>query len=286
MAPERLYLKDFLHPADAARSLQERIRDASNVASWGPGPNGAAQLRDKYLQWVEETEQLLSSLTLDGAVVTMLCTDRYLYIRGASMDPRPWPLVEAEVRLQAGRLERMVKDLEERARRLSSAPGHITVVDTHVLLHYQPPEQIPWPTLVGNPQVRLVVPLRVVEELDEKKYARRADIADRARRLLPRLEAVLGTAGAPGQLRPGVTIEVPFEPGPRPRPTDADEEVLDTCRELRQLTGREVTLITGDTSMRLRGQARGIPVVKMPDEYLRSRLDAEVPQDAERLAGT
>jgi len=33
----------------------------------------------------------------------------------------------------------------------------------------------------------------VVEELDAKKYARRSDIADRARRLLPQLERVLGT---------------------------------------------------------------------------------------------
>jgi rRNA-processing protein FCF1 len=285
MAPERLYLKDGVDPSAAARSLGECIRVASNVASWGAGPDGATQLRDKYLQWVEETEQLLSGLTLDGEVITMLCTDRYLYIRGARIDPRPWPLIEAEVRFQAGRLERMVEDLEERAGRLSSAPGHITVVDTHVLLHYQPPEQIPWATLVRKPQVRLVVPLRVVEELDEKKYARRADIAGRARRLLPRLEAVLGTAGAPGELGGAVTIEVPVDSGPRRRPTDADEEVLDTCRELRQLTGREVTLITADTSMRLRGQARGIPVVRMPDKYRRSPLDEEPQPAADQLAG-
>lgn len=166
----------------------------------------------------------------------------------------------------------MVKDLEQRAARLSLAPGHIAVLDTHVLLHYQPPEQIPWPKVVGHPHVRLVVPLRVVEELDEKKYARRDDIADRARRLLPRLEAVLGPAGAPGELRESVTIEVPVDSGPRRRPANADEEILDTCRELRQLTGREVSLVTGDTSMRLRGEARGLRVVKMPAEYERTAL--------------
>jgi PIN domain len=81
--------------------------------------------------------------------------------------------------------------------------------------------------------------------------------------------------GAPGQLRPGVTIEVPIDSGPRVRPVDADEEILATCREFRQLTGREVTLVTGDTSMRMRAQARAIAVVKVPERYERKRTSSD-----------
>jgi hypothetical protein len=48
---------------------------------------------------------------------------------------------------------------------------------------------------------------------------------------------------------------VPIDPGPRNRPEDADEEVLNTCRELSLLSSQDVTLVTGDTGMRLRAQA-------------------------------
>src|SRR5205814_6231219 len=47
-------------------------------------------------------------------------------------------------------------------------PCAIAVLDTHVLLHYRLFDEVDWPTLVGAKPVRLVVPLRVVEELDER----------------------------------------------------------------------------------------------------------------------
>lgn len=285
MAPARLYLKDGVAPAQAAKSLRELIVKATNLASYGAGPDGASTLRGKYIEWVEEVEVQLFWMARDAEVLTMLHTPRYWYIRGMDRDPRPWTLIEAEAKIQSATLERMVEDLEERTRRLSSAPGHITVVDTNVLLEYQPPAQIPWPDLLHCPDVRLVVPVRVVEELDAKKYARRPDLADRARSLLRQLEAVLGSTGAPGRLRSGVTIEVPVDSGPRRRPADADEEVLETCHELCQLTGRDVTLVTGDTAMRLRAEARGIPVTKMPGEYERKRAATDRETESSSRAG-
>jgi predicted ribonuclease YlaK len=111
----------------------------------------------------------------------------------------------------------------------------------------------------------------VIEELDAKKYAQRRDLADRARRILPQLLRVVGTGGSPGELRDGVTIEVPVDPGLRRRPADADEEVLSTCHELQQLTGRDITLVTADTGMRLRAQAHGLVVLTMPETYERQR---------------
>jgi predicted ribonuclease YlaK len=70
--------------------------------------------------------------------------------------------------------------------------------------------------------VRLVIPLRVAEELDEKKYARRNSLASVARSILPWLEQVVGTKGDPGLVREGVTAEVLIEPAPRRRLRDAD----------------------------------------------------------------
>jgi rRNA-processing protein FCF1 len=272
VAHARLYLNDGVDPAQAKKGLRELINEAGNLASYGAGPNGVITLRDRYIAWVENVEAQLSWMARDADVLAMLHTPRHFYIRDIGQGtPRPSPLVEAEAKAQSAALKRMVDDLEERTRRLSAAPGHITVLDTNLLLEYQPPGQIPWPQLLRCPAVRLVVPLRVVEELDAKKYAQRRDLADRARRVLRQLDADLGSAGAPGKVQPGVTIEVPVDPGPRRRPADADAEILDTCHEVRQLTGQAVTLVTGDTAMRLRAQARGITVTKMPAEYERMR---------------
>jgi predicted ribonuclease YlaK len=97
-----------------------------------------------------------------------------------------------------------------------------------------------------------VLPRRVVEELDQKKYTARDDLADRTRRLLSQLPTQLvPTKGGPAPLRDGVTIEIPVDDEPRARTLDGDQEVLDTCRELRSC-GQRFVLVTGDTGMTMR----------------------------------
>jgi predicted ribonuclease YlaK len=82
---------------------------------------------------------------------------------------------------------------------------------------------------------------------------------------------MVGEGGTPQEIREGVTLEVLIEPSPRYRPTDADEEILETCRELQQYEGRPVALVTLDTVMRLRAQALGVTAVSIPAQYSRHR---------------
>jgi predicted ribonuclease YlaK len=97
-----------------------------------------------------------------------------------------------------------------------------------VLLNFLPPAQVDWPAVIATSPVRLVLPVRVIEELDEKRYIARDDLADRARRLLSQLRAQLAlSAGGPTFLREAVTIEVPVDDEPRQRTLDADQEILD-----------------------------------------------------------
>jgi rRNA-processing protein FCF1 len=275
MRQDRLFLKDGVDPDTAASRLRDLVGESRNLRGRVPGTNVASgiRFRDLYIDWVDTVEKQISDLTLDPEAPTMLHTPRYWRIREIDdRTTRVFPLIESEIDLQAAALERLAADLDQRARRARTAPGDLTVLDTNVLLHYQPPEQIPWPRLVGCKEVRLVIPLRVLEELDAKKYASRSDLADRARRLLPQLERVLGPAGAPGPLADGVTIEVPLvDDGRRLRTQDADDEILETCRELGLFTGKAVSLVTADTAMRLRAQSRGLRVVCMPHQYARKQ---------------
>jgi hypothetical protein len=70
---------------------------------------------------------------------------------------------------------------------------------------YQEPHKIRWREVLNAPACRLVVPLRVVEELDGKKYSASGKLARRARALLPLLEQLVGDDGSPGLIEHDVT---------------------------------------------------------------------------------
>jgi len=265
MPPLRIHLKPNANPTDVARMLSNHLLMADNAL----GAVSGLELRDAYLKWEEVMEQLLRNAAYDPEVRAMLQSARYWEIRRLDASaPRPWPLIQAEIQVQKEAITSLVEDLLNRASRLSAAPGSLAVLDTNIFLHSSPLNEIPWKEVLDSEQVRLVIPLRVVEELDAKKYDRQKDVAYRARVALRGLDAVLGPAGAPGELCPGVTIEVPIDERSRLRPADADGEILDDCRELALITGRSITLVTRDMAMRLRAEGRHIAVREIPDTPL------------------
>jgi hypothetical protein len=143
------------------------------------------QRRDQYIEWMEDTEVKLSNLTYDTAVVELLHTARYWEIRRiVPSDARPIPLIEGEFRSQRELLHDVRVDLEPRLQ-CAKGDAHITVLDTQTLLHYEPPQSIRWTDVVRHPKVRLVIPLRVIEEVDARKYSRDQRLRDRARGTAP-----------------------------------------------------------------------------------------------------
>jgi rRNA-processing protein FCF1 len=227
-------------------------------------------MQARYLDWAEGCEQQLPFLTTDLETLRMLDTFRWRMIREMTVaERRPWPLIGAELKLQISILERMLDDLEARLHRAGSGEGHVVVLDTNVLLHYQPVTELPWASIVGHQPLRLVLPLRVIEELDEKKYSTRHDLAARARRILPMLRAHVGKAGAAAPLASEVTLEVWVDSGARFRPVDADEEILAVCKELAQFGAASASIASGDTAMQLRAETLGVSTIELADKYLR-----------------
>jgi PIN domain len=266
---EPFILRPGVEPANAASTLRALAASALHASAAG---HEWYQVRDAYLQWVETVESQLPHLTSDLSLIAAVQGDHYWRLQDSTARfARPLPMIEGELSRQQDRFESLARELERRRDRIASAPGSIVIVDTNVLLHYQPPEQIPWPEIIGSSPVRLVVPLRVVEELDLKKWGANDRLSARARDLLPRLLKALGPAGAPGGLREDVTIEVPIPSRPRLRPADADEEVLSTCEELTALSGQDAVLVTADTAMTIRAQASGITVKAMADRFKRKQ---------------
>jgi len=223
---------------------------------------------------VARVGQLLESRLLDSTLSDSLRGRAYWEIRNLTEQSLRGPeLISDEVRVQCRALERLAERLETRCKRLSATPGTMAVLDTHVLLHFLPVEQIDWPSFIPGETVRLVLPLRVIEELDEKKYGRRDDLAARAGGVLTALRRQLASSnGVPVAVtsREGVTIEVPIEDEPRRRLMDADQEILDQCVDIKSF-GQTVFLVTDDCGLDLRAHALGLDVIPMPIKYARAQ---------------
>jgi rRNA-processing protein FCF1 len=228
--------------------------------------------RQDYIGWINIAEGQLTNFTDELRADSTLHTRGYWAIREAHPQT-PWPghLIESEIRLQKATLERVAEDLKRRIERATGAAGHIAVLDTHLLLHFLPPEQVDWKDVVGVEPVRLFLPITVVDELDELKYTGKERVRSKARAALTNLERAVGRGGSPGRVREGVTIEVELALSDDPRDPDADRSIMSVCLELAQLAGKpnSVSLVTGDAGMRLRAAQRDVRVVAMPEKYLR-----------------
>lgn len=186
--------------------------------------------------------------------------------------------LRAENQALVTEIENQVKALEqarnelEALKQLASRPGLPVVYDTNMLNHWSQPGDIRWRDVLKDqgetaPLTRLVVPLRVIDELDEQKYGQ-GELAKRATTAIRYLERVL-RGSPPGdavQLRQGTTIEVWVDTDDRGN--DADLAILRCAADLDNLhpnTGSRV--LTDDFGMRLRAQQVGLKVVSLPQDY-------------------
>lgn len=276
----KLQLKRSASPGALIAKLRNFANDANTVRNISTGVQGSLVVRDQYLQLIERIESAFAAHVQQTDLVRLLHTDRYWHIREITSETsRPYPLINSEIDSRIRVFNEIADALEARVGLWSGSEGsHTAVLCTNVLLRIQPPWQIRWSQFLGHQHVRLIVPLRVIEELDKLKYSGDTKVRQVVRRLLPQLESkLLDANGGIVRIDPTVTLEVPVEPGPRDRPNHADEEILTTCESILQFANqRPMSLVTEDTGMRLQAQARGIPTVRVPDEFKRSPEDDEV----------
>jgi hypothetical protein len=122
--------------------------------------------------------------------------------------------------------------------------------------------------------IRLLFPIVVVDELDGLKDAGKPRARWRAAHTLGLLDGVLN-GGTEGVLRAGtydpsngetlgkVIVEIVLDPPGHVRLPLADDEIVDRAVVLQALGGRDVRLLTCDTSQHTRGCAAGLEVTKV-----------------------
>lgn len=145
-------------------------------------------------------------------------------------------------------------------------------LDTNILLHYPPLKDVDWRAVCNAGQVRLVLCMQVIHELDQKK-----DDARLSRRAGARIREIKGLLSPPGNVREGVTLEVfPYEVRltdfPHTlSPDSKDDRIVHSVQKFQgSNVGVPVAVCTEDMGMLLRCQAHNMTVIE-PDKA--SRLD-------------
>jgi hypothetical protein len=227
-----------------------------------------------YAIWVASAEAALRECFID-VPFERLYTERFWRLTTGPV-LRHYEMLQAEQRDQTEWLEQVLRKSAAMVQRFGQPASAIAVLDTHVVMHAKPLHEIDWHRRLGVDFVRLVLPLRVVDEVDEKKYARREDLQNLARKRL----RLLGRYIDQREIVPGVRIEIvswrDLDPSGLPRPPlPPDVDILDTCEALRVYAAvNAVSIVTADVGMTLRANERGIPVTLLED-----KADSEPPSD-------
>jgi hypothetical protein len=150
------------------------------------------------------------------------------------------------------------------------------VLDTNLIVQYQPVYAIKWAQYANEP-VRLVVPLRVLEELEEMRFSKHERLRNISRSELPRLVHLMeASPRSPAPIGDGeaATIELMDFRSTGYRSSWADDEILEFYATLRQFTPR-VRLVTSDGPLLVRARYRDFDAQRGPEEYLRERLPSQ-----------
>jgi hypothetical protein len=256
-------LKPGVAPDQALAALHESTQ-ALHQATQIVGVD--SKIANAYVQAVSQVERLLRGSFVDVSL-EQLRPQRFWAINSLE-SVRLIEMVNDERNAQVTRLEHVAEQIQRMKGRVAGDTS-IAVLDTHVLLHYRLFDEISWASVVGAEAVLLVVPLRVIDELDSKKAARRPDIRDRARTVIRHIESCLDRNGA---VRAGVRMDVlglsEIDPDAYRRPQlPADVEILDICEAVAAYAGSERTqVVSGDLGMRIRARERGLRVLAMPED--------------------
>jgi predicted ribonuclease YlaK len=182
-------------------------------------------------------------------------------------------LVEAEIAEQRELLLAEMKALNEAASRWTW--GHLLVVDTSAVIHG--PHLWTWDPAdeygLSAERVQIVLPMLVLDELDDLKENSKQHTRNRARETLKWLAEKLGSNSnvvirqdrvadpTDGTVARGeVHLDVLLDDVGHIRLPIADDEIVDRAATVASTSGRKVTLVTNDVGQAYRARLAGLEV--------------------------
>jgi hypothetical protein len=244
-------------------SVQALTQVRNELGNIQGGGRDAWHYRDDWLRWWSAADSQLRNLFVDDDLPPSLAlsADR---VRHVNLGALPGMALNREKDVWYERLGQLIEELKA-LKPFIDRPGTIVVPDTSAFIEGEYFTDQNWQVLIGvgaAERVRLVVPILVVEELDELKRGRDRT-RDRARSVLRRMWELNGDArkavALPGS-RP-VTLEVLNDGSWHVRRPVNDNEIISRAVFVSEVTGQDVILAAGDYSMLYQASSSGIRTV-------------------------
>ncbi len=246
--------------------------------------------RTLWLRWWELADSSLREVFADDGLVTPLYRTAQevraaIEGPGLSNDQAVISLLNRTRDVWANHLESAADQLRQ-VQGFANQDGRIAVLDTSAFLEGSRFYGVNWPGLLdadppGMPPlaVRLVVPLVVVEELDEGKNSKVNRVQERSKDALRELwklrrrEERSSSLVEVLELDARVTVEILMDSASHTRLPVNDFEITDRALYIQEMvtSPRRVRLVAGDYSMLFRGRSLGL------DTVLISRLESGDP---------
>jgi hypothetical protein len=255
-----------------------RLRDALDAQRMGiVNARGSGSIPDRYRQWANIASAALRPLVGATEVDRLVLTRRYWQLARAGFGTIDLVMLELADRLAD--FDEALADLDADIKRWSP-PEIIVVADTTVYIEAPDKiEDLDFRPLVAvrEEPIRLVVPIAVLDELEGLKRHQDRHKRWRAGYSLAVFEDRLPNGVGAARLRAAdfsplddggiprgeISIEVLFDPPGHLRLPISDDEIVARSAALQAVSGRDVHLLTYDTTMSLRARAARLTVTKM-----------------------
>ena len=236
----------------------------------------APDLLANYQAWCGSSSETLGySFSLEN-VERLVMTRRHWTLMGfdSSSDERLIRFtVSAERQDRLRALDVLLKSWGALQSRWEPATAKVIIADSNVYLHADRSfKNLDWLKLADARQVRLLVPMQVVRELDSAKHASGGkrvggadteSVRDRARRTLGQLRDMFEDPDHIYPVASGVEMELLLDPVGHPRLGDGDSEIIERALAAQTLTGRPVSIVTDDGGMQFSAASAGLTTAPM-----------------------
>lgn len=258
------------------RNLTQVQTDLINIP--GKSPSIVDRYRN-YITWVANSVRLLRLQVTQADLEQMLLTRRYWTLQAMATSPTGMAgdLVDTELADRTTEFEDAIRETREEFQRWSRVQ-RLVIADTTVYCqHPEKLEGLDFASLVEcrEEQIELIVPMAVVDELDNLKQSRDKRLKWRSMYTLAVLDRVAGTSGS-GLLREAdfsalqeggiprgeIWVDILFDLPGHVRLPITDDEIVDRALAVQILSGKEVTFLTYDTGQAMRARSAGLAVVR------------------------
>lgn len=271
------------------QALQAAHVQAGNLRG-GAVSAGAYSNLLNYLQWATDSAKQLRYSISDHDLTTLIFTPRYYALlggasggfAGTNQQALVNGLVGLELEERVATFEAEITSLKALAYRWNGPVSYV-VGDSSFYIHgpnlLHETDFTPHLGLAESRLVRVLFPMKVVDELDGLKRAKAGHQRGRASVTLASLERVLNNDGhgmlravdpaktsSTGDMLGEISVEILFDPPGHVRMDIADDEIVDRAVAAQGLSGRSdfFYFLTCDSNQYFRARRAGLKAVKVP----------------------